>query len=266
MIQLTELYIYPVKSMAGIRLQKSKVDTLGLQYDRRWMVVTPKGHFMTQRMYPQMARIQPSLDAEGNLTLHHPEHGDLLVPSVTEDSPRKNVRVWEDHVEAVSLGEAVDAWVSAVIEEDCHLVYFSDDVFRQCDLRYAKAGDRTGFADGFPLLLIGEGSLNDLNARLEESVEMRRFRPNLVVNAQEAFAEDQWQRIQIGDMTFRVVKPCSRCKITTVDPDTGQRAGADPLKTLSSYRRQGNAVMFGQNVIQDGQGDLEVGMAVAVLD
>lgn len=266
MVQLTELYIYPVKSMAGIRLQKSKVDALGLQYDRRWMVVTPKGHFMTQRMHPQMALIQPRIDADGHLTLHHPEHDDLRVPGITDDSPRKSVRVWEDYVEAVSLGDAVDAWVSAAIEEDCHLVYFADDVHRQCDLRYAKAGDKTGFADGFPLLLIGEGSLNDLNARLEEPVEMRRFRPNVVVSSQSAFAEDEWHRIQIGDMTFRVVKPCSRCKITTVDPDTGQRTGADPLKTLSSYRKQGNAVMFGQNVIQDGQGELEIGMAVTILD
>lgn len=266
MIQLTELNIYPVKSMAGIRLQTSKIDAMGLQYDRRWMVVSPKGDFMTQRHFPQMARIRPSLDEQGHLTLHHPDYANLLVPSIHPDLPRKNVRVWEDHVEAVSLGETVDAWVSAAIEETCHLVYFSDDIYRQCDLRYAKSGDRTGFADGFPLLLISDGSLNDLNSRLDKPVEMRRFRPNLVVDAQDAFAEDQWRHIQIGDMTFRVVKPCSRCKITTVDPDTGQRTGADPLKTLSTYRKQGNAVMFGQNVIQDGQGELDVGMAVTILD
>jgi uncharacterized protein YcbX len=191
---------------------------------------------------------------------------DFTVPKLDEDSPKRQVTAWEDQVNAVICGQAADEWVSQAIGERCHLVYFADDEVRQCDLTYAQQGDRTGFADGFALLLISEASLQDLNARLDASVEMRRFRPNLVVKGCEPYAEDSWNRIQMGNMTFRVVKPCSRCVITTVDPDTGIKSGKDPLRTLTSYRRQGNGIMFGQNVIQDGEGTLELGMAVTILD
>jgi uncharacterized protein YcbX len=168
------------------------------------------------------------------------------------------VQVWRDSVQAEPISTDTDAWLTTLIGEPCHLVYMADDEIRPCDLTYAQQSDRTSFADGFPLLVISQASLKDLNARLEQPVPMQRFRPNFVVEGCDAFAEDTWKTMQINDVTFRVVKPCSRCIITTIDPETGKKTGAEPLKTLACYRKQGNQVMFGQNVIHNSLGNCTV--------
>lgn len=277
---LSELYLYPVKSLAGIQVQAWELDAFGLRFDRRWMVVTPQGRFMTQREFPQMARIRPELkgiDAppssaypmplKPDLRLHHPELGQFQVPPVDPDRLRVQVTVWHDRVEAVPVGESADEWVSGAIGVSCRLVFFPDDVLRQVDRTYARSGERTAFSDGFPLLLIGQGSLDDLNRRLGEKnlspLPMRRFRPNLVVAGAPPYAEDGWRRIAVGGIPMRVVKPCSRCAITTVDPETGRFAGKEPLATLAAYRKRGDKVYFGQNVIHEGRGRLQTGMPVA---
>ncbi len=132
---------------------------------------------------------------------------------------------------------------------------------------YGKEDDRVAFADGFPLLLIGQASLDDLSHRVGRPLEMLRFRPNLVIEGSAAFAEDQWKRIRIGEVEFRLVKPCSRCILTTIDPQSGQRSDdREPLTTLKTYRQQGGDVLFGQNLVNDGVGRLEVGMPVTVLE
>tara|TARA_B100001559_G_C16246231_1_gene504803 strand:- start:287 stop:721 length:435 start_codon:yes stop_codon:yes gene_type:complete len=141
-----------------------------------------------------------------------------------------------------------------------------DSSRRDVDPDFAKNSARTSFTDGFPFLLIGIASLEDLNQRLEEPVEMRRFRPNLVISGSEAFEEDRMKRIQIGEISFQVAKPCGRCRVTTVDPDRGEFSGKDPLKTLAGFRRQNGEALFGQNLIHEQQGRIRVGDSLKILE
>jgi hypothetical protein len=263
-IRLSQLYIYPVKSMAGIPLESSQVDAMGLKHDRRWMLVDRDGHFMTQRTHPHMVLIRPSI-LDGRLVLTNSMGESHRVPGIEHAEATLGVQVWKDRVNAHRLSSDTDAWLSREIGEPCQLVYIADDEIRQCDLDYAKEGDRTGFSDGFPLLLISEASLAELNNRLPEQVPMIRFRPNLVVAGCEAHAEDNWRAIRIGGIGFRVVKPCSRCPIPTVNPETGRKEGPEPLKTLMSYRRRNNKVWFGQNLVHEGRGLLRVDAEVNIL-
>jgi uncharacterized protein YcbX len=176
------------------------------------------------------------------------------------------VQVWQDRCRALLVDPAADAWLSEFLGRPVRLVWMPPETQRRVDPRYALSDDHTGFADGFPFLLISRASLDALNARLQTPVSMERFRPNLVVAGCPPHAEDQWQRLRIGDMEFRVAKPCSRCVIPTIDPDTGVRdPGAEPLRTLSAYRRHQGKVYFGQNLLHCGSGVLAEGMAVEVL-
>ncbi len=261
---LSELYIYPIKSLAGIALTESVLEFNGLQYDRRWMVVSPNGQFLTQRSQPQMALVYPRFESK-QLILSKQGMSDLTVPAVTSNSKCIKATVWRDTVDAAHISDQVDAWISEAIGTRCQLVYFPDDVVRSVNPVYAKQGDKTAFADGYPLLLISQSSLDDLNTRLPQPLPMQRFRPNLVVSGCQAYAEDEWKAIQIGDVAMRVVKPCSRCAITTVDPETGSYAGNEPLRTLSTYRRQNNEVLFGQNLLHDTTGRLKVGYPLTVI-
>ena len=257
-ITLSELYIYPVKSLAGIALSQSDLQRTGLNYDRRWMVVAADGVFLTQRSQPQMALVHTRID-NGRLTLSKPGMLDLQVPWIRSDAQRMRVTVWRDTVDAARISDAVDKWISEAIGITCHLVFFPDDVQRGVNPEYSQPGDITAFADGYPLLLISQASLDDLNSRLQQPLPMKRFRPNLVVTGCEPYAEDQWKNIQIGEISLRIAKPCSRCAITTVDPETGQYTGKEPLRTLSKYRRQNNMVLFGQNLLHDNTGKIHVG-------
>jgi len=263
-IRISGLFIYPVKSLAGISLQTSNIDNMGLKYDRRWMLVSPDGLFLTQRKIPKMALIKTALDANGTLTLSMKGMNDHTVPNTSNECDTMSVRIWKDNLTVQKVSDKTDTWLSDALDFDCHLVYISDDVGRQCDLDYAKKGDHTGFSDGFPLLLISETSLYDLNQRLESPVEMRRFRPNIVVSGCEAFAEDHWKKFTISKIEMRGVKLCSRCILTTVDPETGERTSREPLATLETYRKVDKTVNFGLNVIQQQHGILSVGDLVEV--
>jgi uncharacterized protein YcbX len=262
-ITVSELNIYPVKSLAGISLTASKVDLLGLAHDRQWMVVDENGRFMTQRTHPQMALISAWLNDDG-LVLHTAGKANLQVVVPTGDE-RIAVKIWNDVVQASPTDPDADWWFSELLGEPCQLVFFPPEQCRQVDETYAQQGDHTTFSDGFPVLLISQASLDDLNARLETPVPMKRFRPNIVVSGTAPFAEDEWNRVRIGDVEFRVVKPCSRCAVTTVDPLTGKVSGAEPLQTLSTYRLQGSKIMFGQNLIPDGRGTLHLVDEVTLL-
>lgn len=262
-MKLSEINIYPVKSLAGIALPSSLLDAMGLRYDRRWMLVTPAGKFITQRTHPQMALIRPQL-ADGVLTLTRQGMLDHRVAAASSESPTVQVEIWNERVNALHISEQTDAWLTQAIDAPCSLVYFADEEIRPCDPEYAGEGDRTGFADGFPLMLISQASLDDLNARLQQQLPMKRFRPNLVVSGCSPYAEDEWSRIRIGDVVMRVVKPCSRCVITTVDPETGVKGAGEPLRTLASYRMRDNKIYFGQNLVHQQRGTLSVNQAVVV--
>lgn len=262
-ISVTQLFIYPVKSLAGIQLEKSEVDSMGLQYDRRWMVVSPEGVFITQRTVPKMTLINTSLD-DGQLTLSTEGKKSHKVALITPASEKMDVVVWKDSLRASKVGDTTDAWLSDALGITCHLVYIEDDVVRQCDLDFSDEGERTGFADGFPILVVSEESLIDLNQRLDAPVDMRRFRPNIVIAGCEAFAEDNLSNFSIGSLPMKAVKICSRCPIPMVDPDLGARTGQEPIATLSTYRKWDGNIFFGMNVIQQQQGVISVGDSLEV--
>ena len=262
-LRVSELAIYPVKSLGRIALQSATVQRFGLENDRRWMVVDAGGKFLTQRQHARMCLIQPELQGE-ELRLRA-KGMPVLTVSTPIDRSRRRVTVWDDQCDALDGGDAASAWLCRFLGIDCRLVYFPADEVRAVDPRYGQPGDRTAFSDGFPLLLISQASLDDLNSRLAAPIAMSRFRPNLVVQGCAAFAEDHWKEIRIGDLRFRIVKPCSRCIIPGIDPASGER-GPEPLRTLAGYRKRGDKIYFGQNVIADGEGDIRVGMTVELLD
>jgi len=266
-MHLSSLYRFPLKSAAGESLQRCASDSLGLLGDRRWMVVAAgTGRFLTQRVLPRMALLQAHWQGDTALKLAAPGMPELLV-RVPDDKTMRCVQVWSANPVVPDAGETAAAWLSDFLGQACRLVYLPEDDGIQVDLDYARLGERTAFSDGFPFLLIGQASLDDLARRVGRPLEMLRFRPNLVVSGAEPYAEDGWKRIRIGQLTFRVVKPCSRCVIPTLDPATGERApDREPLNTLLSYRKGPGGVFFGQNLIAEGRGELEVGMSVERLE
>lgn len=261
---LSGIAIYPVKSLAGLELSEAVVGERGFLFDRHWMVVDDRGVFLTQRELPRMALIQPALNENG-LELHAEGQAPLYLPFEPDAPEPLDVQIWNDRCQAMTCGEAADRWLASVLGRPARLVYLPPENVRHLDPEYARPDDETGFADGFPFLLISEASLADLNSRLDERLPMRRFRPNLVITGCGPYAEDTWGRIRIGNIGFRVVKPCSRCAITTVNPETAER-GKEPLTTLARYRRRGKKVYFGQNLIHDTTGVLNIGDPVEILE
>ncbi len=231
--------------------------------DRRWMLVDENSVMLTQRKLSRMSLIHCRLDGE-KLIVDAPNMSQLVLQQCNQENIVQ-ASVWNDICDAIDCGDTAASWFSEFLQTEARLVYFADDTVRQCDPEYAQPGEITAFSDGFPYLLINQASLDDLNQRLKSPVEMRRFRPNLVIDGSEPFAEDSWKRIRIGDITFRLVKPCSRCIIPSIDPDTAEKS-AEPVKTLASYRQRNNKIYFGQNVIAEGSGMLELGMPVEILE
>ncbi|MCW8831043.1 MAG: MOSC domain-containing protein [Gammaproteobacteria bacterium] len=260
---ISELAIYPVKSMRQVSLKKSAMDMGGLKYDRRWMVVDADGVMITQRKVVRLCLIQPELTARG-LMLTTEAMPEIKV-SIPDGRVSRKVKVWNDECNACDGGDEVASWLSEFLKIECRLVYFPDGETRIVDQDYAQPNDQTAFSDGFPILLTSQASLDDLNSRMDEDVPMARFRPNIVVSGCEAFAEDNWKQLQVGDISLRIVKPCSRCIVPNVDIDSAERR-KEPVKTLASYRKRDNKIFFGQNVVADGEGELEVGMEVKISD
>jgi hypothetical protein len=261
-IKLTGIYIYPIKSAAGISLKTTQIGKRGFQYDRQWMLVDEMGKFLTQRQLPRMALITVLLKGD-ELVVKVPNKESLSIPVHLESDYRIAVQVWNDVCDAIPLGDEVNRWFSEFLEMSCQLVYMPDSSFRPVNPDYATNNEQVSFVDGFPFLLISEASLQDLNNRLDEPVPMNRFRPNLVVSGCEAFAEDSWSQIRIGSIPFNVAKPCSRCVITTVDQAQGIR-GKEPLRTLAQYRHWDGNIWFGQNLIHSQLGALQVGDLVEI--
>lgn len=267
-MHLSALYRYPLKSAIGESLERSWVDGLGLRGDRRWMLVDAEsGRFLSQRALPRMTQLLARWQGEERLRLSAPGLAPLEVAIPDGDASARPVSVWDDALRVPDAGDEAADWVSQLLERPCRLVYLPPERARQVSLKYAEPGERVAFADGFPLLLVGQGSLDDLSERVGRPLEMRRFRPNLVIAGGAPYAEDGWKRIRIGELILRPVKPCTRCIITTLDPDTGERsADQEPLATLARYRKGEKGVMFGQNLLVEGEGWLEVGMPVELLE
>jgi uncharacterized protein len=264
MIQIQDIYIYPVKSLGGFRVEQSRVTDRGLQYDRRWMLVDAQDRFLTQREYPAMALLKTSLK-DDVITVMNTRYPDRRIqfPAAPAGAGQLRVRIWDDMVPALPWLPETNQWFSEQIGFDCRLVYMPEESQRQVDRTYAPEGNITAFSDGYPILLISQASLDDLNRRLPQPVPMNRFRPNLVISGAGAFDEDRMDSFEINGLDFRGVKPCARCVMTTIDQETGI-SGKDPLRTLAGYRQRGNKVLFGQNVLCSGQGSLQIRDIVSV--
>lgn len=266
-IEVSGLSIYPVKSLSGIQLETSRVEPMGLRYDRRWMLVDSNNRFITQRQQARMCLIVTALSHQ-RLQLTAPGMTAMKVDMhalLSSTLSKTKVEVWRDECEAYDCGDDAASWLSQFLDVECRLMYFPDDSLRRLDPDYATANDKTAFSDGFPFLLTTEASLADLNGRMEQSISMRRFRPNIVLKGCSAFDEDNWRLIRIGEVTFRVAKPCSRCGIPNLDPETAQQ-GQEPSRTLISYRRQDGKILFGQNLIADNPGEIKLGLPVEILE
>ena len=258
-----QLVVYPVKACRGIAVDAWPVEPRGLRHDRRFMVVTPEGRFVTQRELAELCMIETALELDrARLVLRRDGHGEVALPLAPEGGAPLRVTVWSDQVDARVVGADADAWLTAALGQPLRLVYFPDASHRPTDPACAP-GFETGFADGFPLLVIGQASLDDLDARLVTPVPMDRFRPSLVVAGSAPFAEDGWRDVVCGDVALRIVKPCGRCVVTTTDQRTAERS-QEPLRTLATYRRQDGEVMFGQNAVVVRPGMIRVGDPVRI--
>jgi uncharacterized protein YcbX len=269
MLQLSEIWVYPVKSLGGIQLQESKVTDRGLELDRRWLLIDDEGRFLSQREYPELALFQPEIKGDFLKITHRVllESIDITLSPVFLDGNSKiKVTVWDDTIDAFEVSQTITNWFTKLLGFSVRLVYMPEESERKLDPNYAITGDEiNSFSDAYPFLIIGQASLYDLNERLETKVPINRFRPNFVFVNGEAFEEDNWREFSIGELSFVGVKPCDRCVMTTVDHEKGIISGKEPLKTLAKYRNFGNKVLFGQNVIGLGFGTVLVGDVIQVL-
>lgn len=260
--KLSELWIYPVKSLAGIPCDSAFAAARGFTHDRRWMVCSVENEFISQRECAAMALIQPAIVGDSLVLTHKKFTGaSLRIPLDPGEGAPLRVRVWGDWVDAADCGGEAAAWLREMLGRPCKLVRMTENSFRPMDSKYSEPGESVSFADGYPYLVISQSSLDALNQKLAQALPMNRFRPNLVLVGCPAFEEDRWTQLRVGNLSFRIVKPCSRCLITTTDQETGIRA-VEPLKTLATFRKMNSEVYFGQNLIADSEGWLETGMEV----
>ena len=267
---ISEINIYPVKSLAGISLNESKIERRGLEFDRRWMLIDENNKFLTQREFPKMATVKTEILSDG---LQVSSDGNkLLISFAPQSNETETVKIWSARCKAKIYEDAINEWFSDILQTNCKLAVMPEQTQRKVNYFYAvQKDDHVSFADGYPFLIIGENSLKDLNSRLKEDLPMNRFRPNFVVADSEGFAEDSWKKLKIGETIFHVVKPCARCVMTTIEQSNGEKQGIEPLKTLASFRIPKRSVkkkiLFGQNLIAEKAGDiLRVGDKIEVLE
>ncbi|MFF7995379.1 MOSC domain-containing protein [Kitasatospora xanthocidica] len=281
-MQLTGLHVYPVKSMYRLSPDTAVVQPWGLAGDRRWMLADPTGRFVSQRENAALGQIRPTLLPDGSLVLTAPDGSRIEVPApaVAAGDPLAEVEVWGTRFHAAEAAKEAHQWIAEHLG-DYRLVHLDDPRARPVDPDYSEPGDTVSMADGFPLLLTTTASLDRLNELIaadhpddHQPLPMERFRPNVVIAGAEPWAEDGWRRIRIGGLTFKIVKPCGRCVITTTDQETGERRGKEPLRTLARHHRLQRKAAFGQNLIPerpagaegDVLGTLRLGDDVEVLE
>lgn len=264
MLQISGLYIYPIKSMAGISVNRGQVTDRGFEYDRRWMLVDENNLFISQREVAELALMNIDINEKGLSVTYKPGNTSISIPFQPETSEFAEVTIWDDTCTGQFVSQAADEWFSNMLNIRCRLVYMPDATHRITDQRYTSANNVTSFSDGYPFLIIGQASLDDLNSRLEKSVPMNRFRPNIVFTGGEPYSEDMMHTFEIGNIQFRGVKLCARCPIPTIDQQSLER-GKEPLKTLARYRFKNNKIMFGQNLVHNSTGQIAVGDELKVL-
>ena len=264
-LHVSQLTIYPIKSLAGIQLNEVLVEKKGFQHDRRWMLVNEEKQHMTQREFKLMALLQPEIDS-GVMHITHKQDTSIRFSFETSQHlpERLTVTVWGDECEAHEVSKEASAWFSQVIGTPCRLVYMPDDFVRPTEPDFsASAGDQVSFADGYPIMLFDEASVELISEKSGQEIPINRFRPNIVTRGGHAHIEDELKRFSIGELDFHGAKPCSRCVLTTIDQDTAEQ-GKEPLKTLATYRQVDQKIKFGMNVIPMSLGTIRVGDVLTV--
>lgn len=286
---LAEIIVYPIKSLKGVSLRSAVVEERGIRSDRRWMLIDEKGRFLTQREEPRMATLTTTMLGDGIRVMTRDKDSIHVVP--ISSGTKRVVGVWQSEVETIEYDHRTNKWFSDALGREVYLVYMPESSRRPINKLFDRGDDIVSFADGYPVLLAGYGSLEELNRRIADTaarygdafarqIPMQRFRPNLVIGDCEAFLEDRWKTIKVGDAIFRVTKPCTRCVVTTIDPERGEFDGVEPLRTLSQFRKardvmpdrvesfglDPNSVLFGVNLVPENPGaKLEVGDRVEAI-
>ncbi|NVK38259.1 MAG: MOSC domain-containing protein [Gammaproteobacteria bacterium] len=261
---ISQLYQYPVKSLKGREMSSMEIDDFGPKWDRRWMLVDEKGRFVTQRQCPKMGQVGVTVLLDKVVFDFQQETQSLSLDQAQGSTTQKLVNVWDDAVLGNPVEHEVNQWLSDKLQRHVQLIFMPQATLRQVDTEFAQQGDRVSFADGFPFLILSEASIEFMSEKVGFELSPLRFRPNILVSGCEAFAEDAWKRIAIGDIEFEIVKPCSRCVIPTLDLATSEKQ-PEVMKALLAHRKQGKHVMMGQNAIHRQLGDITVGQEVKVL-
>ncbi len=256
-LTVSELTIYPVKSLRGISVQRFDLSSTGPVDDRKWMVVDNEGHFLTQRKLAAMCLIHTRLE-EGRLFISRNDLGEVEVQRGGGNT--LNSVVWQDNVKAEDCGDDAAQWLSTALQRECRLVYMPSGAERGVP----DTTSTVGFADAYPILLAHQASLDDFNQHLSQAIAMNRFRPNLVVSGGEAWAEDEWRKLKVRDLNLEVTSPCTRCIMPAVDPETADKQ-MEVIDALNKHRRFGTKTRFGQNVIYANFGTISVGDRVEVV-
>ncbi len=265
-MKVTGINIYPIKATTAVALQAAEVRPRGLAGDRRWVIVDEQGQFLSQRGRAQLALVKAALQPAGGLLIEAPDASPLAVDQPSAGS-RITVTVWSDTIDAADAGDEAAAWFSTLMGSPCRLAFMDGLARRAAAGTEGGEFDQVSFADAMPVLLCSQASLIDLNRRISLPVPMSRFRPNLVIDGDEAWNEDDWTGVRIGDVEFKVTHPCVRCVVTTTDQETGERSpDREPLKTLAAFRSGPDGVLFGQNLLPRNGGTVRVGDPVSVLD
>ena len=265
MLEISRLFYYPVKSCAGIETTSLSFDQRGPVHDRQYLIVNDDGRFLTQRQLPKMAFIQPQIDESG-LTLSYPQQENIHVPRL-DDGQVMTVTVWKDEIQAHDQGDQAAMWLSDVLGRSCRLVAVGEATKRPVNPKYAHNYEEIGFADGFPLLIVNQSSLDVLSQQVGRPLDVLRFRPNVVMSGAEAWQESDWQRLQLNEEqgALTCVKPCERCVIPTRDLLTQERE-ADVLDCLVRLCKRDGRIIFGQNALTDNIEQLQVDMALELMN
>jgi uncharacterized protein len=268
MLKISQLYIYPIKSLAGISVKKSKVTDRGLEYDRRWMLVDAENKFLTLREYPKMALLLTEITNENLIVSekNNPENA-IKIPFELKNTVTEKVIIWNATVDAVVCGADIADWFSTVLGGKCKLFYMPHTSQRPVDTTsgYHPAGKFTSFADAYPFLLLGEASMKDLNSRTEAELSILRFRPNIVFSGGPAYLEDSITEFAINGISFTGLENCARCSIPNINPETGEvDTSQQPLKILAKYRNVNKNIIFGRNVVHTGLGELAIGQELTM--
>ncbi|MFY8190624.1 MAG: MOSC domain-containing protein [Bacteroidia bacterium] len=263
-IKITQLFIYPIKGLPGISVQTSLLTKRGLQYDRRWMLVDENGRFLSQRGLPILSQFKV-LKGEQEFIIEAPHKQSILTIPFQIFGSAMQVQVWEDTCLAYHFSEEADRWFSEILAQKCSLVYMPELSVREIPNSNQIASGMVSFADAYPLLLIGQASLNKLNSLLAEPIRMDRFRPNMVLDGTTAFEEDTFFEFTIGNNSFIAAKPCARCSVISINQQSGE-IGHEPLKTLSTFRQKDNKIYFGENALcTAGFHEISVGNKISIL-